>query len=75
MLESKYSNRFITKLVSIFANVEKRREEREESLALILAPSWARKHRHLWAQIIVYVRRSRKEKNKTYHIIIKKIFL
>jgi hypothetical protein len=44
---SRLSNGLIVKLVSVFANVEKRREEREESLALILTPSWARKHKHV----------------------------
>jgi hypothetical protein len=31
--KSKYCNEFIAKLVSIFDDVEKKREEREESLA------------------------------------------
>jgi hypothetical protein len=38
-IQSKYSNGLITKLVSIFADVEERREERKKSLVLILAPS------------------------------------
>jgi len=42
--------------------VEERREEREESLALVLAPSLARKHGHFWAQTKVYVRKSKKKK-------------
>ena len=50
------------------ADVKERREEREESLALVLAPSLARKQIYLWAQIEVYVRKSKKD-----HIIIKKI--
>ena len=41
--KSKYNNRLIAKLVSIFADMEERREEREESLAHILAPSQAQK--------------------------------
>ena len=40
------------KLVSIFADVEERNEEREESLVLVLASSLARKYRYLWAQIV-----------------------
>jgi len=41
--------------------MEERGEERREGLALMQATSRAQKHRHLWTQIIVYVR-SRKEK-------------
>ena len=52
------------KLVSIFADVEERREEREYSLVLVLTPNLARKHRHLGVQIKIHVRESR-EKNKT----------
>jgi hypothetical protein len=44
--------------VSIFANME----EREENLVLMQATSWARNHRHLWAQTKVYVKRNRKDK-------------
>jgi hypothetical protein len=36
---SRYNNRFIAKLVSIFADVKERGEEREESLALMQATS------------------------------------
>jgi len=40
--------------------------KREESLVFILAPNWIQKHRHMWAQTIMYVRRrSMKEKRKT----------
>ena len=60
--QSKYNNGLKAKLVSIFAAVEERREEREESLALVLAPSLARKHGHFWAQTKVYVRKSKKKK-------------
>jgi len=37
-------------------------EKREESLTLVLATSLARKHKYLWAQIKIHVRKSRKEK-------------
>jgi hypothetical protein len=60
--KSRYNNGFIAKLVRIFADVEERGEEREESLALMQATSWARHHRHMWAQTKMYVRRNMKEK-------------
>jgi hypothetical protein len=43
--QSKYNNRLIDKLINIFADVEERRKEREESSAPMRAPSWTRKHR------------------------------
>jgi hypothetical protein len=45
--KSRYNSGLIAKLVSIFADVEEKGEEREESLALMQATSWVRKHRHL----------------------------
>ena len=60
--KNRYNNGLKVKLVSIFADVEEKREEREKSLALVLASSLVRKHRHLWAQIKIHVRKSRKEK-------------
>ena len=60
-----YNNGFKAKLVSSFADVEERREEREESLVLILAPSLVRKYKYLWTQIEIYVRKSKKEKDTT----------
>jgi hypothetical protein len=42
--------------------MEEREEEREESLALIQAISWARSYRHMWIQTKMYMRRNRKEK-------------
>ena len=62
---SKYNNGLKAKLFSSFADVEERREEREESLALILTPSLVRKYKYLWTQIEVYVRKSKKEKDAT----------
>jgi len=38
--QSRYNNWLIAKLINVFADVE-RREEREESLALMQASSWA----------------------------------
>ena len=66
-LKNRYNNelKVKVKLVGIFADVEKGIEEREESLAFVLAPSLARKHRYLWAQIEVYVRKSKKKKGNT----------
>jgi hypothetical protein len=43
--KSRYNNGLIAKLVSIFADVEERGEEREESLALMQATSWTRNHK------------------------------
>jgi hypothetical protein len=57
-----YNNGLIAKLVSIFTDVEERGEKRKESLALMQVTSCARKHRHLWAQTKVHVRRNMKEK-------------
>jgi len=45
-----------------FVDVEERRKEREEILPLVLTLTLARKHRILWAQIKMHVRKSRKEK-------------
>ena len=59
---SKCNNGLKVILISSFADVKERREEREESLALVLAPSLARKHGHFWAQTKVYVRKSKKKK-------------
>jgi hypothetical protein len=56
--KSRYNNGLIAKLISIFANMEERREEREESLAPTQTPNWARIHRHLWAQTKIYVKSS-----------------
>jgi hypothetical protein len=58
----RYNNGLITKLVSTFADVEEREEEREESLALMQTTSWAWNHRHMWAKTKVYMRKNRKEK-------------
>jgi hypothetical protein len=55
---SKHNNWLIAKLINIFANVEARRKEGEESWAPMQAPSWTRKHRH---PIEIYVRRNKKE--------------
>jgi hypothetical protein len=44
-----YSNGLIAKLVSIFVDVEKRGEKREESWALMQTASWTWNHKHLWA--------------------------
>ena len=54
--------------------MEERREEIKESLDLVLSPNLTRKYRYLWAQIKVYVRKSKK-KNKTWHYIIIKNFI
>jgi len=43
--------------------VEERREERDDSFALMQAPSWARMHMQWWTQIASVVRGNRKEKN------------
>ena len=59
---SKYNNGLKAKLVSSFADVEERREEREESLALILSPSLVWKYKYLWIQIEIYVRKSVRKK-------------
>ena len=59
--KSRYNNGFKVKLVSIFADVEEKMKEREKSLAFVLASSLARKHKHLWAQIKIHVRKIRKE--------------
>ena len=64
LCRSRYNNRLKAKLVSIFTDLEERREKREENLALVLAPNLARKHRYLWIQIKIHVRKSRKEKVK-----------
>jgi hypothetical protein len=61
-IKSRYNNGLIVKIVSIFADVEEREEKRKESLALMQVTSWARNHRHLWAQTKMYVRRNMKEK-------------
>jgi hypothetical protein len=46
-----------------------KREERKEKRAWL--SSWVWKHKYLWAQTKVYVRRNMKKKNKTwYHIMI-----
>jgi hypothetical protein len=45
--KSRYNNGLIAKLVSIFADVEERGEEREESSALMQAINWTRNHSHL----------------------------
>jgi len=47
---------------NFFVDVEERRKEREEILPLVLTLTLARKHRILWAQIKMHVRKSRKEK-------------
>ena len=57
-------NGLIAKPVIIFVDVEERRKEREEILPLVLTPTLTRKHRILWAQIKMHVRKSRKEKVK-----------
>jgi hypothetical protein len=59
--KSKYNNWLIIKLINIFTDVEERKNEREESLAPMQAPSCTQKYRQQWVPIKMYVRRNRKE--------------
>jgi hypothetical protein len=59
--DNRYNNGLIIKLVSIFADVEEREEEREENLALMQTTNWTWNHRHMRVQTKVYVRKNRKK--------------